>query len=578
MLPFFVNLCPEIDDNIYMGNRHVLILITLLLTSCSGVKKEIDFESSIGDAVVGDGGGTRTDGANLGSIYTVYKVVEAGAGIPGWTNAEMPLGGTYTPIALGVETQNRQTPFHFTYTYPPNNYKLAEAHIIINTKRDNSDTEGIFVDGVMTGIFPNDAPSTSSRITHRYYTCQTSCTTGGAPSTPANKYYMSWSLSHYKSNSSLASAPKQTVDLRLSDLLSPTTVQEKDVLNDGQVNVVTGDDSPIYSAYLIYQGVTISKNALTCTNSSTYNFENTYVHNDGNSISTPAFNGVVKAPYTSWSGARDVAGQTVEFYFDPRLPTVSSQSNITLTNGTITMTVKRAATGSSAIVINGVGIAQAGFDKTTATSVVESWNENSAVVAAWESFVNAIPATETGTAVTLDLVSILGAGTVRDLISQGKFNIALSGSLAIVSAANNSSARTYGTQVAGPELYLKGTFFTQNCEVPDNPDSPLSDDNPVPSGGLDETSPLVSSVQAAQITSNSAVIQWLTDEGADTTVEFGLTDPPTDTTATDTTMKTFHSVTLTGLSPFKYYFYRVKSKDSSGNETIYSTKVFRTLR
>lgn len=563
-----------------MGTRTVLLILcsAFLLISCKGSKKGIHFEGSIGDSVVGDGGGTRTDGANLGSIYTVYKVVEATGGIPGWTNAEMPLGGTYTPIALNTETQNRQTPFHFTFSYPPNNYKLAEAHLIINTKRDNSDTEGIFVDGVMTGIFPNDAPSNSSRITHRYYACQTSCTTGGTPSTPANRYYMSWSLGHYKSNSTLASAPKQTVDLRISDLLAPTTVQEKDVLNDGQVNVVTGDDSPIYSAFLIYQGVTISKTPLSCTNSPTYNFENTYVHNDGNSIATPAFNGTVKSPYSSWSTARDGAGQTVEFYFDPRLPTVSSKNNINLTNGNVVMTVKRAASGASAIVINGVGIAQAGFDRSTATGVVESWNDNASVIAVWDAFVNAIPATDAGTPVTLNLISLLGASALRDLILQGNFNIALSGALGIVQAANNSSARTYGTQVAGPELYLKGTFYTQNCDVPDNPSSPLSDDNPIPSGGLDETSPLISSVQVTQITANSAVIQWLTDEGSDTTVEYGLSDPPTGTTATDPTMKTFHSVTLTGLSPFKYYFYQVKSKDASGNETIYSTKVFRTLR
>ncbi len=558
-----------------MGKRKFLFIsIVLLSTSCTGVKKDIDFESSIGDAVIGDGGGTRTDGANLGSIYTVTKLVVATGGRPvGWDDADMPfVYGNYPQQNIGQNILNTQTPFYFTYSYPPNNYKLSEAHLIVNTNRDSSNTEGIFFDGVFTGRLPSNAPSNSARILHRYYTCSPNCTTGPAPSTPSNTYYMGWSLAHYKINTN------QTVDLRVADLLTPTALLEKDVLNDGQVNVVMGDDSPINSAFLFYQGFTISREPLTCSNSSTYNFENLYVHNDGNSISTPAFNGTVKSPFDSWNTARDVAGQTVEFYFDPRLPTVDSLSNISITEAKITFNAKRATTGTAALVINGVGIAQTGFDKTTATGVVESWNDNPAVVAAWEAIVNAVPATETSTAVTINLINLVGASTVRDLIAQGKFNVAISGSLAISQASAVSANRSFTVQVSGPELTLKGTFFTQVCEVPDNPDSPLSDDNPVPSGGLDETSPLVSSVQAVQITSNSAVIQWLTDEGADSTVEYGLTDPPAGVTATNGTMKTFHSVTLTGLSPFKYYFYRVKSKDASGNETIYSTKVFRTLR
>lgn len=555
-------------------------LAPLLMNACNGKAVELHNEGSIGNSVIGDGGGSRTDGADLGSIYTVTKVVEATQGIPGWGNADMPLDTNNYPVQnLGSFTLNTQTPFHFSYTYPANNYKLSEGHVVIVTARDNSDTEGIFVDGVLTGRLPANAPSTSTRITHRYYTCSGSCTSGGTPSTPSNTYYMTWSLSHYKaSNLGLNQIYKQMIDLRLADLLTPTTLTEKSVLNDGQLNVVAGDDSPIYQALLFFQGYTISKTALTCTNSSTYNFENVYVHNDGNSISSAAFSGTVKSPVNSWGTSR-ASDQSVEFYFDPKFPSVSSLGNITVTEAKISFRTKRDSSGNlAAIVINGLGVSQSGFNRSLATGVVESWVDNSTSNTYWANFVNSVAATETDTSVTLDLVSMLGASTVRDLISQGKFNISIYGGLSIVYGQAATSTRTFGTQVAGPELTLKGTFYTQVCEVPNNSSSPLTDDNPLPAGGLDETSPVVTSVQAAEITSTSAVIQWLTDEGADSQVEFGLTDPPTGATTLDATYSTFHRVQLTGLSPFKYYFYRVKSKDSNGNSTTYATKVFRTLR
>jgi hypothetical protein len=368
------------------------------------------------------------------------------------------------------------------------------------------------------------------------------------------------------------------IDLRISDLLTPTTITEKDALKDGQVNVVMGDDSPIYQALMFYQGYTISKTPLVCTNSASYGFENVYIHNDGNSISSAAFTGTVRSPVSSWGTAR-ASDQSVEFYFDPKFPSVSSVNNISVTEATISFRVKRdSAANLSAIVINGIGVSEAGFNRSTATGVVESWMDNASIVSAWTTFVNSVPATETDTTVSLNLVSLLGATKVRELISQGKFNIAIYGGLSIVYGQAATSTRTFGVQVSGPELSLKGTFFTEVCEVPNNPSSPLSDDNPLPSGGLDETSPVIGSVEATQITSTSATIQWLTDEGSDSQVEFGLTDPPTSTTSLNSTMSTFHSVQLTGLSPFKYYFYRVKSKDSNGNAATYSTKVFRTLR
>ncbi|WP_413288453.1 fibronectin type III domain-containing protein [Bdellovibrio sp. HCB337] len=558
--------------------RSALILHSLAfmaVVACTGKAREITKGSSLGPPVIGDDG-TRSDGTDFGQIYTVTTVVEATDDIPEWTDADLPF--TSGRNAWNIETQNKQWPFKFTYTYPPNNYKLNQAHVVIVTQRDNSDTEAIFVDGVMTGRPPGgNVSATSPHVTNRHYLCVGACS-GPAPTTPSNTYFMDWALTHYKV------ATKNSFDLNIADLLTPTTVKVTDVVSDGVVRVVTGDDSAIFDNYnsywnkpiLMMEGFTISKTALTCSNSSNYRFLNTYIHNDGNSIGQATFSGDVVSPVTSWTNAMS-GFRTVEFYYDPRLPRVPV-ANLTLSKAELAVQVKRAATGSSAIIINGIGVAEAGFDDSTATSAVESWELSSTAVSYWTSFVTGIPNNNTSQTRTLNLVSLLGEAKVKELLAQGKLNVAISGGLATVSGAAASSTRTYGVQVAGPELVLEGEYYTQLCSVPNDPTSPLSDSSGTPgSCDLDETSPVASSVQVVNITNNSATVQWLTNEGADSQIGYGISGTGTNTTL-DATLSNFHSVTITGLQPYKYYQYVVKTKDGCGNQTISSTRTFRTLR
>lgn len=547
----------------------LLIVSSIFLIQCSGQKLDLSRASSLGQTIVD--GGTRSDGSDLGAIYNVTTVVQATSDIPEWSNAELPFAPpTRARQQLGQNFADTQTPFKFTYTYPANNYKLNGAHVLIDTARDSSDTEGIFVDGVFTGRVPGSMVGTSPHITHRHYVCvQQACTGATAPSLPSNTYFMDWSLTHYKQNTI------NTFDLDLEDLLTPTSLNPVGIVSDGVVRVVTGDDSPVYKALLVLDGITISKTPLVCSNSPTYTFSNVYIHNDGNSISQPAFSGSVVAPNTSWS-ANQVGFRSVEFYFDPRLPNVSSLDFITISSATISLRVKRQASSTAALVINGVGIAQSGFDRSTATVAVERWVETTSVVDAWTTFVNSIPATNTDTTATLNLVQILGAAEMKNLIAQGKLNISLAGSLATAYGQAATSGRTYSVTVAGPELVLTGSFYTEICAVPDNPSSPLNDNGEVPTG-LDQTSPIVTSIQVVNITQNSATIQWLTNEPATTQVGYGIGNTDTNTTL-NSSLSTFHSVTITGLGAYKFYTYVVKSQDGSGNLTTSSAKVFRTQR
>lgn len=217
-------------------------------------------------------------------------------------------------------------------------------------------------------------------------------------------------------------------------------------------------------------------------------------------------------------------------------------------------------------------------DDSTSTSAIEEWEMSTSAVNYWAGLMSAIPANNTTQTLTVNLILLLGESKVKELLAQGKLNVSIAGAVATVSGAAATSTRTYGVQVAGPELNLQGEYFTEICTVPDNPSSPISDSSPaVGSCELDETSPIASSVQVTNITNNSATIQWLTNEGADSQVSYGITGPTTNSTLSST-LTNFHSVTITGLEPYKYYQYVVKTKDGCDNLTISATRTFRTLR
>lgn len=553
------------------------------LSSCDGKAIPIEKGDFLGDSVVDDGGGGTRSDLDPGQLYTVTQIVEATNDIPSWTNSDLPFNTTRRSI--GTNATDSQWPFEFNFTFPANNYSMTGARLLLVTSRDSSDTEAIFVDGIFTGRPPgNMVSNTSPFITDRMYQCVGACTSGMNPPggvTP-NLFFLDWALTHYKVST------QNTFDLDIDSLMVGTSKTTQALLQDGNFKVVTGDDAFVQTdtatasrPLLLITGSTYSATALTCATSPNYKLINTYIHNDGNSIGQAAFTGTVQTPFESWGSAYS-GFRSVEFFFDPRLPALSSYNLLNITKADVTFQVRRASSDASAIVINGIGIDQDGFNRTLADSgVVESWSADSTVRSAWSTSVNSIPANSTTQNMTVDLVSLLGADTVKQLLLQGKLNIAIAGPLARVNGQNATSTRTYGIQVAGPELILEGNYAAEICEVPNNPTSPLNGGSTGPAicsgASADVTFPTFSSIQAINITSNSAVIQWLTNEPATTQVAYGLT-APSSTTPNDTTLSTFHSVTVTGLQPYKFYQFNVRSSDECGNNGISGTRSFRTLR
>lgn len=561
-----------------------LLLLGMLVEGC-GRKQAFDMGDELGPAILGGDGATRTQSVartttqtfsrpktsrTLFNIVPVTQIIPATSGIPGWLNSDLPFTGA--PVVIGQAVTDGQTPFQFDFDFPQNNYQFIEAHLVIDTARDNSDTEGIFLDGIFSGKPPtNMVNNASSKITDKIFI--------GSGAATENGYYISWALSHYKI------ATRNSFDLLLSDLTTGTSKSAIDILSDGVVPVVTGDDSPVYQAYLVIKGRTISSADLSCVNSNTYTFTNQYLHNDGNTVGQSAFSGSIAKPIESWTPAIGTYAAT-EFNYDSALPKVDV-ANITISNARLLMKLKRGASGQSAIVINGIGVAGTGFNKSAATAVVESWNDSG--TATWDALVSTVPAGGAATDVSLDLNAMLGADVVRDLLAQGKLNVSVAGNV-VVYASALTSTRTFGVAVNGPELKLDGTYYTQVCEVPNDPSSPLTQNGIVVSddeGGEETTTetileddgegPTLTSVSASEITANAATILWLTDEASTTQVRYGI-GGLTQSTAEDSSLSTYHEVRLTGLSPYKYYNFQVVSKDRYGNESTSEVTVFVTLR
>ncbi|MEM3738881.1 MAG: fibronectin type III domain-containing protein [Thermoplasmata archaeon] len=92
----------------------------------------------------------------------------------------------------------------------------------------------------------------------------------------------------------------------------------------------------------------------------------------------------------------------------------------------------------------------------------------------------------------------------------------------------------------------------------------------------DTTPPVISNVAVINITSNSAVVLWTTDEPSSSIVEYGATTSYGQT-ASGVGGVTSHSVSLSGLTASTLYHFRVKSADAAGNLATSSDYTFTTL-
>jgi len=116
---------------------------------------------------------------------------------------------------------------------------------------------------------------------------------------------------------------------------------------------------------------------------------------------------------------------------------------------------------------------------------------------------------------------------------------------------------------------------TSNCPL----DCPVAEE-PSPGGGapiFDTTPPVIFNLFISEITLNSIIINWDTNEQAICQLFLGRTQEYEKETIAETVFFREHSTELTGLSPGTAYHFKIICKDTNRNESETSDQKFTTL-
>lgn len=123
----------------------------------------------------------------------------------------------------------------------------------------------------------------------------------------------------------------------------------------------------------------------------------------------------------------------------------------------------------------------------------------------------------------------------------------------------------------GVTYYFTGTAYnTQGAESDFTPEISMTVQT------VDTTPPVLSGVYANNITSTSAIINWVTNEASSSRVEYGTTTSYGYINPLDTAMATAHSQVVAGLVVNTIYNYRVISTDAAGNQSVSANYTFLT--
>jgi len=82
----------------------------------------------------------------------------------------------------------------------------------------------------------------------------------------------------------------------------------------------------------------------------------------------------------------------------------------------------------------------------------------------------------------------------------------------------------------------------------------------------DSTPPVISGVGTSNLTDTSVIIKWLTDESANSTVDYG-TNTAYGTVVSNAVLVLNHALSLANLAPNTVYHYRVRSRNTAGLQT-----------
>jgi hypothetical protein len=144
----------------------------------------------------------------------------------------------------------------------------------------------------------------------------------------------------------------------------------------------------------------------------------------------------------------------------------------------------------------------------------------------------------------------------------------------IADAANSSGSRTgsvdYAIQAAAGDSGNK----TANASF--KQDRAIAVLTALRPGNSSAGAPVISSVAAGSLTSSGATIGWVTDQLADSQVEYGLTTAYGSATSLDSVLTASHSEPISGLAAGSTYHYRVSSQNASGQMATSGDFTFQT--
>ncbi|PJA90370.1 MAG: hypothetical protein CO137_00450, partial [Candidatus Magasanikbacteria bacterium CG_4_9_14_3_um_filter_32_9] len=94
--------------------------------------------------------------------------------------------------------------------------------------------------------------------------------------------------------------------------------------------------------------------------------------------------------------------------------------------------------------------------------------------------------------------------------------------------------------------------------------------------GGDKIPPVLSNIEIKNISVDSAIITWESNELGDSVVEFGLAENSYSSSMVDFSFTTNHSINIQNLSPQTTYYLRVSTSDAGGNRTFSNVLNFET--
>ncbi|MBI3486428.1 hypothetical protein HY025_05840 [Candidatus Daviesbacteria bacterium] len=149
----------------------------------------------------------------------------------------------------------------------------------------------------------------------------------------------------------------------------------------------------------------------------------------------------------------------------------------------------------------------------------------------------------------------------------GNATVAFVGGSGAPRASDSSDSLNLGASAGGN--------YNVIAYVPPPPSSTQESTTDQQSVAVDATAPKIIAASVLEIATNSARINWQTNEQSDSTVEYGLDKGVYFLTLSDSTQVTLHSIKLEGklLEAGLKLHYRIKSKDSSGNEVSSDDKI-----